>query len=257
MTEGHLLYTDTMKILSWNIYKNNQTLDAATAFLAGTACDVVCLQEVPAAELIRFASLMPYMEVADERMVFKGSGRVDHLKLVILSRFPIVGTGKEAHAPLTKPSHRYETFHLEYQWVDVMVEEEVIRVYNTHFMCVTGPARRLSQLQEVLESLGVPERSIICGDFNTLGTVVFSLVLARVFRFSFQEVFINERKEIEQAVAARGLVNVFRRYRTFFPVPLQLDYILVPKTLSVEAKDRYKERYGSDHFPISVTVAVS
>jgi endonuclease/exonuclease/phosphatase family metal-dependent hydrolase len=244
-----------MKIMSWNIYKNNRRLDTAVGFLGAAGCDVICLQEVPEAALPRFLALMPYAAIADERMSFKGSGRVDHLKLVILSRFPIIKQGAGLHAPLTEPSHRYDDFTLEYAWADIQVAEEVVRVYNTHFMCVTGPTRRLSQLTEVLQHSEVPTRTIICGDFNTLGTMFFSLALFRVFRFSVREVLIREKKEIERAISAYGLVNIFRFSRTFFWVPLQLDYILIPQTYTVLERQRHPDRCGSDHYPISVTIA--
>lgn len=40
-----------MKILTWNIYKNNKKIDDAVNFLKKQNVDIICLQEYPADQL--------------------------------------------------------------------------------------------------------------------------------------------------------------------------------------------------------------
>ena len=74
-----------MKVVSFNIYKRNKKLETVLSFIKDGEFDVVCLQEVPIEVVENFLQLAPYSHVADEYVEYGRTGRIDHLKLVILS----------------------------------------------------------------------------------------------------------------------------------------------------------------------------
>jgi endonuclease/exonuclease/phosphatase family metal-dependent hydrolase len=51
-----------------------------------------------------------------------------------------------------------------------------------------------------------------------------------------------------------NLQNPFKGYMTFLKFPVQLDYILLPRSTKILEKERYRSAYGSDHLPISIKI---
>ncbi len=244
-----------MKVLSFNIYKRNRRLDEVLQFIREGEFDVVCLQEVPIEVVDRFLALAPYSHVANEYYEYTRTGKVDHLQLVVLSWLPIVKATAAKHKNHDTPLKKYRKFDLEFQSVMVRYKRKDIRIHNVHFKCVAGPTYRLDSLQEVIDSLPSTRRSIICGDFNTIGRIWTNIFLYKIFRYSKSEILLNEYTALQEKIAAHEYHNAFAGLRTFAKMPLQLDYILASKDLLVLERVRYQKRFGSDHYPILALIA--
>lgn len=225
-------------------------------FLKEERFDVACLQEVPIGLVDQFLALAPYSHVANEYYEYTRNGRVDHLQLVILSWLPIKSATAAKHKDHKTALKKYRKFDLEYQSVVVRYQKDDIRIHNVHFKCVAGPTYRLDSLQEVIDSLPSTRRSIICGDFNTIGRIWTNVFLYKIFKYSKSEIFLNEYTALSEKLTRHNYHNAFAGMRTFAKMPLQLDYILASKDLLVLERMRYKKRYGSDHYPILALIAV-
>ena len=245
-----------MKVVSFNIYKRNKKLETVLSFIKDGEFDVVCLQEVPIEVVENFLQLAPYSHVADEYVEYGRTGRIDHLKLVILSWLPITKTTVTKHKKHETNSKKYRQFELEFQSVVVRYKRKLIRINNVHFKCVAGPLYRLESLDEVIESLPSVRRSIICGDFNTFGRIWTNIFLYKIFKYSKSEVLINEYQALNDKIIQHNYHNSLEGLSTFSRLPLQLDYILVSKDMLVLERVKYKQRFGSDHHPIMVLIAL-
>lgn len=125
-----------LRILSWNVRQFNRFFwidqtgiqDSIVAYMASKAPDVICIQEcylektdrpwMSREALIRGTGLSHWQEE------FKlGRGQKKLFGLVIMSRFPIVGHGAIGFENDENNSAMY---------VDVLVEGDTLRVFNTH-----------------------------------------------------------------------------------------------------------------------------
>ncbi len=248
-----------MKILTWNIYKNNKDIGKALAFLKKQQADIVCLQEFPATHLDLLRGLYAHVAMCDEITIYSNKSKADvKLYSVTLSKFPILqhtiiahkkGYG---HAPKSNARHRY--FQADSFYVDVDTPQGPFRVFNAHFKCVAGPHHRLSQFKEVIGHLGVGRQNIICGDFNTFGKPLVNMLLWKFFGYKAHEIKINENKNLAALLKVHGLKNPLKRQVTFWKFPVQLDYILIPAHLEVKSKRAFSRPYGSDHFPLLLEI---
>lgn len=246
-----------MKILSWNVYAKNKTLEKVQKHISDGGYDVVCLQEVPEEETQSFLDFFPHGHVAEEHLDFRKKKEVRKLNLVILTKMPIIQSVVVRHETSENAAKRYNNFYADFHYVDVSYNGETCRVFNTHFMCVASPYFRLGQLQEVLSH--VPEHSdkyVICGDFNNFGMPVVNPFLAWHYGYSKKELFVNEKKLFNKFFEKHSLKNVFKGKRTFLWFPLQLDYILPAKGLFVLGKRVHPKTHGSDHYPIELSIRI-
>lgn len=248
-----------MKILSWNIYKNNRNIARAVEFLKQQDVDVICLQEFPARHLGLLKDMGLHMATCEEVLVHKDRRRpTSRAYSVIMSRFPLRNSAVVPHKKGYTDHHRkkdkYAYFRADSLYVDIHNSEGPFRIFNTHFKCMTGPYHRLSQFMEVTGALSHMHHNIICGDFNTFGKPWLNLFLWKWFGYQIQEIPINESKLLAEMLQIHGLKNPLESQVTFLKFPVQLDYILVPSYLSVKNKRAFMRLYGSDHFPLLLEI---
>jgi endonuclease/exonuclease/phosphatase family metal-dependent hydrolase len=240
-----------MKIISWNIYKDNRRVVDAISFLKKQNADVLCLQEFPVGEVDLLQRLGMHLLVEDHLMEYRNEWKDgEKLKLVIASKYPfhafktIPHTRK--HSSSTHVDRRYTHFKANSFYADINTGGGVFRVFNAHFKCVASPRHRLAQFKDIISNLSSDRHNIICGDFNTFGRPLLNIFIWKYFGYSPDEIGINERKIL-------SLTNPFHKTVTFLKFPVQLDYILLPVGLPVLKKRRLRS-VGSDHFPLTIEV---
>lgn len=159
-------HTAELRLISWNC--NNllislDTLHAASAFLNAQNPDILCLQERPHTNLVRYDSIkkcfpsMPYTAT---------NGREDeNLNVSIFSRYPISNV---------KTWYFTNTYNKMIQ-ADINRDGEIFRLYNVHLQTTSSGGtldnciRRYRQSRLLLlEIKKSPYPVIVCGDFNDL-----------------------------------------------------------------------------------------
>ena len=248
-----------MKILDWNIYKDNKKIDSAIDFIKSGDFDIICLQEFPTKYLDKIKNIGYHYKIAEERFVYKKDRPDAVMYQVILSKYDFLSANKIEHDnkhDAFKESKKHDTFTTESIFVDVNVQGKKYRIFNTHLKCVAGPYCRMSQFNNLLENIdnsnGV--NNVICGDFNTFGKPLINFFVWKYFGYRLPEITINEKKLFNTHFELNGFRNVFKNTVTFLKFPLQLDYILIPKKMKIINKKRYLKSYGSDHLPICVEI---
>jgi len=248
-----------MKILSWNIYKDNKKIPDAIEFLKNKKFDIICIQEFPKQDLDKLNSLAAQYIFADEYVAYNNlRKKPDRMYTVIISNVPIKNHAtikhKEYYEDVSLRDKRYQDFRADSIYADIDVGERKLRVFNVHFKCVAGPYHRLSQLREVLENFNYERENIICGDLNTFGHPMINIFVWKYFGFKIRELFVNEKTILKVTFDLNKLQNPFRRSLTFLKFPTQLDYILLPNTTKIISKQKFLQSYGSDHLPICVEI---
>lgn len=248
-----------MKIITWNIYKDNRKIHKAIAFLRNQQADIICLQEFPTQHLNLLSGLGLHMVTCQEVHLYHEKDKpTTRAYSVILSRFPIgqsfTISHKKRYVASNGKREKYAYFQADTLYADIETPGEPYRVFNIHFKCFAGPNHRLSQFSEMVKHLSPDRRNIICGDFNTFGRPWVNILLWRMFYFSIQDIPVNESKRLAKLLEANNLQNPLEGQVTFLKFPVQLDYILVPTSMEVKAKQVFWRLHGSDHFPLMLKV---
>lgn len=247
-----------MKILTWNIYKDNRNIGDAIEFLKVQNADIVCLQEYPLEKVELLNGLNMQFVTENEFLEFKNPKKKPvMLKMVIASKFPIkshcIIQHKNIYEYVTRADDRYKNFQANSFYIDIDTGLDKYRVFNTHFKCVAGPYHRLSQFREILENLSQDRHNIVCGDFNTFGKPLVNIFLWKYFGYKLREISIHEGNIFNALFDLYQLKNVFKRMITFWKFPAQFDYILIPTYTDVVSKKRLGLN-GSDHFPLLLEI---
>lgn len=248
-----------MKIITWNMYNKNKRIPEAIDFLKQQDADIICLQELPQQHAPLLEKLGMHIMLNEEIMRFRNPKKAtEKLYMVIASKFPIVNQKIVPHQYHYEHVSGFDTTYADYkadsQFIEVDAPQGKFRIFNTHFKCEAGPYHRLSQFREVVESLSRERMNIICGDFNTFGKPFLNLFVWKYFGYKLHEIHIHERNILHALLDLYQLKNPFRRTITFWKVPNQLDYILIPLHLTVVQQKRLGLN-GSDHFPLLLEIA--
>lgn len=257
-----------MNILSWNMLYRNEEVERAYTFISESGADIVCLQEVPEAFLHRLTSL-PYttLSATDREMAVEGHPATHYL--VILSRYPV----REEHS-IPLPDY-WATFPLRTRlYITIMpptfaarmkgrtsliatvdTPHGPLQVMNLHLF-LASPAIRKAELEATLKERDPSLPLIVCGDFNIIesGTMaILNWILGGTLQDAYA--YPRERREIEHFIATYDLRNPLRGNVTHDLARSQLDHILVSHHFRVENAAVVGDCYGSDHHPITVTLA--
>lgn len=248
-----------MKILTWNVYKNNKDINKAVAFLKKQQADVICLQEFPAEHIGLLRNLDGHIAICDEVHIPRDRKKNGvRLYSVIFSRFAIkeqvIIPHKKTYDETAKTKDRYHHFQADSFYIDIDTPQGMFRVFNTHFRCFTGPTHRLAQFKEVLTHTDSSRQNIICGDFNTFAKPLVNILVWKFFGYKMQEIIINENKNFAKLISEHNLKNCFYKQVTFWKFPIQLDYILVPLKVKVKSSRVFLRPHGSDHFPLMLEI---
>ncbi len=213
------------------------------SFVKKESPDVLCLQEYRPHENVDL-SFMPYKYE-------KISGKKFKHGQVIFSKYPIINSGSVAF-PNTSNNAIY---------VDVVKDDDTIRVYNIHLQSLHIDANVENLAKENSEALirGVGETFkmqqsqtelflknktnckypiLIAGDFNNT---------------AFSYVYRAIRGNLKDAFKEAG--NGFGRTHNFKFFPVRIDFVLADTHFKVNAFKTYDVEY-SDHYPVMARVSL-
>lgn len=255
-----------MIIYSWNMLFENERLQEALSFIQANTFDVFCLQEVPM-EFLTQLRLLPYNIASIEELQVVSVKRSFPIYSVILTPHAITGESKvvfsDRQYPLRTKIVRFMLTLLQKerikkwyshtsQYADIFISGKSIRVFNLH-LPLNYPHVRMEELTTMLQNIKDKENTIVCGDFNILGTFYIS-VLNYLLGGRLRDWFLykEERSKMEQVFKEKGLINPLKGKSTHPLSQSQLDHILVPESFSVKEATVICNRHGSDHNPIRV-----
>ena len=155
-----------LRLISWNCANfllSLDTLHAASAYLNEQNPDIICLQERPHTNLVRYDSIKKCFPSLPYKVT---NGREDeNLNVSIFSRYPISNI---------RTWYFTDTYNKMIQ-ADINREGEIFRLYNVHLQTTSfggtfdNCIRRYRQshllLSEIQKS---PYPVIVCGDFNDI-----------------------------------------------------------------------------------------
>ncbi|MEM1312795.1 MAG: endonuclease/exonuclease/phosphatase family protein [Patescibacteria group bacterium] len=251
-----------MIIISWNLcVENNNQIQSVYNLLKDYQPDVVCLQEVSLSCLKDLQLLKNYeLIVAKDFNSFKYNKKREY-KLVILSKYQILnrnGDNKFSISHLTRRSfwdfvNRWQE-SLEFQFIDIEYRNQRYRIFNIHLEVAAGPRLRLKQFMFAARHFNPKAHNIVCGDLNIYAKFWLNLLVGWAMGYTPTELFINEEKLFESEFRRLGMMNLFKGQKTYPKYGLQLDYILVPNSLSTKNNQIITSVKDSDHYAIVTTL---
>lgn len=181
-----------LRLISWNcdnFLLSLDTLHAASTFLNAHNPDIICLQERPHTNLVRYDSIKKCFPTLPYKVT---NGREDeNLNASIFSKYPISNV---------KTWYFTDTYNKIIQ-ADINQEGKTFRLFNVHLQTTsTGSTldnciRRYRQSKQLLSEIKKsPYPVIVCGDFNDIPisyTVINLLTslkdISKTFKGSYQK----------------------------------------------------------------------
>jgi endonuclease/exonuclease/phosphatase (EEP) superfamily protein YafD len=246
LEEGWYVEQNTLKVISWNIYRNNRAaaIEASLQqFVRDHDPDVLLLQETPAYEASHFSDIAvfdPYYKIYEPMHIlhrprpsikFTSSGQLT------LSKYPFAETTAYQLPALGYRARRSrlrgETVHRVALYTQLTAASgKRIGLYNVHLENRASPSGRLKQVHHLLKIIDEKHDDLVVvgGDFNTFLTATLESCL----------------KPFHQA----GFVNIYQDIRlSLLP---RLDYFMI-RGAQVARRMRLRGR-GSDHRPIMAEI---
>lgn len=241
-------YNTSLKVVTFNIWGNNNRLDDLIAWLQESEADLVLLQEVPpawaGATIPGLEAVFPYQVSQPYDLRPWGDA--------ILSRHPI----------LTHDRYALLNGHRANDRVEIDLNGTVVAVYNVHLFLPQGDTwhfrppvnnslvnmlaryddtRRNQQIDRLLEILESEDKPfIVGGDFNTSDNAVVYGQMTNHWTDSFREAGIGMGGTWPSAPAG---------FPRFVPAMLRIDYIWHSDAL-VTLSAEVGPDLGSDHYPV-------
>lgn len=252
----------TMKLLNWNVYYRNKEPRRVVQFIDSINADIICLQEVPAKlkdELVRGRNY-----IVKECVDYYRSG-ADTFLLILTKKQPLqAGVYTYFHKPTKSLLHSYWHFLFELEqnhqslYVDIEINQKVLRFHNVHLTWDTTPSVRIEQLQSFFSFRNQFPQSVIMGDLNTFSNKFIGVLAAIPLSYKFEDISIDERKVVDQMVSTAKLQNPYKGVTSWplIKTGFQMDHILIPEGIEISNVQFLKETYGSDHLPQIVEVNV-
>lgn len=263
---------NSMRVMSWNVelfdineYKTHPEKKIEMMNLVKTyQPDIACFQEMAGGDddkainylgdFKRTMNFNGYYYSYDDKLDYD---QVHHFGIIIFSKFPIINK-----QTISTPPHDYNSI---FQYIDVLVDKDTVRIFNIHLQSLKFTARNLkylenpgantdtvlSQSKNIISKLktGFLKRSvqskrvrveidrspyplIVCGDFNDVPN-------------SFAYCKIGDG--LRDAFVEKGL-GFGRTFSSISPT-LRIDNIFTDKRFTVQQFTRISRRL-SDHFPI-------
>ncbi len=249
-----------MKILNWNIWIDNPNqIKNLKQLIEIENPDIVCLQEANE-KTLEFCKLLTnynYCHCIDfarpinqiKSTLFNKPSSVSYL--ITLSKYPIIQTQTDL-LHTQKPNtflakHKGINNPREFQYIDILKNNDLYRIFNLHLEMAAGSKRRISEFQRALKYYDETKNNIICGDFNIFARPTLNLLTGWGLGLSIREYFVNERRAFQKIFDQYSFDNIFKRKVTYPKFRLQLDHILIPKEFNILSKKIPKNLLDSDH----------
>lgn len=161
---------NTLTLVSWNVnlfgggFQNYSNLAPAAALIKQQDPDIICLQERPHTNVMRWDSIRAAF--SDYPYYVKNTREDEVLNLVIFSRYPLENT----------EDHYFSDTYNKFMQVDVKLGSQTLRLFNIHLQTtgigednnlIKNAKKRNHQAQELARCLQEsPHPTIVCGDFN-------------------------------------------------------------------------------------------
>jgi endonuclease/exonuclease/phosphatase family metal-dependent hydrolase len=255
-----------MKIYSWNVFCYNRHIPKVAEYIRDLDFDVLCLQEVTP-QLLTALKLMPFHLAyhIDVIRLFMG-GKQEHNYVAILSKQPFVNKGSLQFFNFPFPFHTRIFIFCMSLWrfsfatergavyVDVPFRDTTLRIFSVH-LTLWGPDNRAKEFDAVMDHVEPSAPTVIAGDFNVIeyGPMkILNWLMGAPLSKGMP--WYPERDLFEERFVSAGFNNPLRGKVTHPFSRSQLDHILVSKDLTVGDVYVEKERHGSDHQAVSVTL---
>lgn len=237
-----------MKIVTWNALRTNLNIIDGVEKLLAAGHDVICLQEIPQKDKNTLKELTPYSTYIED-CIHKGGISYN----MVLSKHPITSVQTLPHRPWSSLTLRIRNRKdgMFFQKVEILKEGVIWQVINTHLILNAPPLIRIAEWIRMSRHMAPHNRTLICGDFNTFASPLWSIIVAWYMDYRWKDFFTHERKQMEAFLRKKKLINPFSQ-RTQTYLPYQLDFILFKESLKFSNATRWPERYGSDHWPLSI-----
>lgn len=247
LQEKKIIMGSDLKVMSYNVrlfnlydWSEEQNLpEKIEALIAAKNPDIISFQEYASNKQIEKTYRHTYIKWATSR---KKSGQA------IFSKYPIVKKG----------SFDFENSGNNAIYVDILKNEDTLRVYNVHLESLrlskeetTLPSENSKAIEEkathsflkqseqadlIAEHIAkISHKSIITGDFNN-----------NAFSYVYHQLNINKNDAFE--VAGKGFGKTFD-----YLFPMRIDFILVDERIKINNFKTYSEKF-SDHYPIMARI---
>ena len=160
----------TLTLVSWNVnlfgggYQDYSNLAPAAALIKQQNPDIICLQERPHTNVMRWDSIRAAF--SDYPYYVKNTREDEVLNLVIFSRYPLENA----------EDHYFADTYNKFMQVDIQLGTQTLRLFNVHLQTtgigrdnsiINNAKKRNHQAQELARCVeSSPHPLIVCGDFN-------------------------------------------------------------------------------------------
>lgn len=243
------------------MFFRNPDPDRALSFIANSAFDVFCLQEVPEVFLERLKTLPCNIAFAldFDRIQY---GKESKQYCVMLTPHQIVAS-EAIRFPVAERPLRTKLFQLALWdlhevlergslFADIRIAGVTVRVFCLH-LTLSYPECIAQEFDTAMRKLNASVPTLVCGDFNILEKPHIT-VLNWLLGGRLRDIFVGHgtRRLFEKKFAQRGFQNPLRGTQTQTIARSQLDHILVPDSFSIVDAHAEGDRVGSDHCPVFV-----
>ena len=240
-----------MRLITWNIKITNKKFKKGFDFIFRQDPDIICLQEVS-------NSALNYLKKSDYNIhtSCQSSGKNNKRYKLILTKKNVCGKHKtfitqdfDRKIFWRKVSNIGFGFNKElYNGIYVDLPNN-LRIINLHLDACSGPVYRIDQFKKSLEYMAPEKKTIICGDFNSIGNVFMNTLFKPIFNFPFSHIKVNEKKELSKIFEKYNLKDIFKGIVTFpfFPKGFQIDHVLIHEDIKLKLRRVFDQKFNSDH----------
>ncbi|MDO4698528.1 MAG: endonuclease/exonuclease/phosphatase family protein [Pasteurellaceae bacterium] len=245
-----------MKILTWNVNRDNLFNEYACNFLLDECFDIIFLQEVNLCNLENIRSIfVNYDYFISKEKISSFSGEIEYYLVTLINKLlPCYYFSSDSLLLKTNRSLLYRlcnrSIYIEYTKVVVCIREKNITLVNCHLQYATSPSVRITQLSDIISNIDT-DYFILSGDLNTFSKFPLSIFIGGIMSYSWYEYMINESKILLNSprFLSGNDINTTIYYTG------KLDWILLSKEFYF-IEEFTLPRLGSDHYPLVVICEV-